>query len=213
MRVSLPQSDSEEMANAVSHGFGIVLAAAALPVLLASRGPHDRETAAIGACVFCMTMLLLYLASTLYHACPPGRAKNWLNRADQAVIYLFIAGSYTPFAIGWLRDERAWCLFGLVWTVAALGFVVKLFDRLKHPLWSTGLYVAMGWIAVIAATPFLLHASDGGLTWLIFGAVSYTVGAAVFVFDDRVRYAHCLWHLFVLGGSTCHLVAVLRHIQ
>jgi hemolysin III len=163
--------------------------------------------------VFSATMMLLYGVSTLYHVCPPGRAKVWLNRLDHAAIYLFIAGSYTPFVLGVLRGGWGWSLFGVVWTMAALGFTAKLANRLKHPLWSTGLYVVMGWVAVIAAAPLVARMPGAGLAWLVAGGVSYTAGAVVFLFDSRVRYAHFVWHLFVLGGSACHFVAVLRYAQ
>jgi len=152
---------------------------------------------------------VLYLASTLYHALPAGRAKAWLNRFDHAAIYVFIAGSYTPFTLGVLRGAWGWTLFGIVWGVAAFGVTVKLLNRLQHPLLSTGLYVAMGWVAVVASVPLLARMPAAGLAWLVAGGLSYTLGAVVFLLDNRVRYAHFVWHLFVLGGSVCHFFAAL----
>jgi hemolysin III len=152
---------------------------------------------------------VLYLVSTLYHAMPQGRAKLWLNRLDHASIYLFIAGSYMPFALGVLRGAWGWALFGVVWAAAALGIAAKLLDRLKHPLWSTGLYVAMGWVAVVAAVPLAQRMSAAGLAWLVAGGVAYTVGAVLFLFDARRRYVHFVWHLFVVAGSACHVCAAL----
>jgi hemolysin III len=164
-------------------------------------------------CIFSATMMLLYGISTLYHALPAGRAKTWLNRCDHAAIYLFIAGSYTPFVLGVLRGGWGWSLFGVVWAMAVLGFTAKMFNRLRHPLWSTGLYIAMGWVAVIAAAPLIARVPGAGLALLVAGGLLYTAGAVVFLFDSRVRFAHFVWHLFVLGGSTCHFFAVLWYAQ
>ena len=203
-----PQSLGEEVANAISHGLGFLLALASLPVLvLHSVGP----AAVVGACLFSGTMMLLYLVSTIFHALPEGRAKVHLNRLDHSAIYLFIAGSYTPFMLGALHGVWGWTLFGIVWAAAAVGVTAKLLNRFKHPLLSTGLYVGMGWVAVIAAGPLMERISTAGLVWLVVGGLSYTLGAVVFLLDNRVRYAHFVWHLFVLGGSTCHFFAVLWH--
>ena len=165
----------------------------------------------VASSVFAGTMILLYGVSTLYHAFPAGRGKVWLNRLDHASIYLFIAGSYMPFLLGVLDGAWGWSLFGVVWAAAALGAISKLLDRLKHPLWSTGLYVAMGWVVLIAAVPLFERMSAPGLAWLVAGGLSYTVGAVVFLFDSRLRYAHFVWHLFVMGGSACHFFAALWH--
>ena len=201
-----PQTLGEEIANAITHGLGVLLALASLPVLvLHAAGP----AAVVGATLFASTMLLLYGVSTLYHALPPGRAKRWFNRLDHAAIYVFIAGSYMPFALGVLRGGWGWALFGIVWALAALGVAVKLADRLRHPLWSTALYLAMGWVVLPALPPLIRQVSTPGLAWLVAGGLAYTLGAVVFVFDSRWRYAHALWHLFVLGGSGCHVAAVL----
>ena len=201
-----PQTLGEEIANAITHGLGVLLALASLPVLvLHAAGP----AAVVGATLFASTMLLLYGVSTLYHALPPGRAKRWFNRLDHAAIYVFIAGSYMPFALGVLWGGWGWTLFGIVWALAALGVAVKLADRLRHPLWSTALYLAMGWVVLPALPPLIRQVSTPGLAWLVAGGLAYTLGAVVFVFDSRWRYAHALWHLFVLGGSGCHVAAVL----
>lgn len=203
------QSRGEEIANALSHGLGFLLAIAAVPILSvqAARQGSAREIAA--ACVFAATMLLLYGISTLYHALPAGRAKLLLNRLDHAAIYLFIAGSYTPFALGVLRGGWGWALFTTVWSIAAIGVTAKLLNRLRHPYWSTGLYVAMGWVVLVAIGPLVERIDGAGLAWLVAGGLSYTLGALVFLLDNRIRYAHFVWHLFVLGGSTCHFFAAL----
>ena len=154
-------------------------------------------------------MILLYGVSTLYHALPAGRAKHWFNRLDHAAIYLFIAGSYMPYLLGVLRGPWGWTLFGIVWGAAALGVVAKLFNRLRRPLWSTGLYLAMGWVALIAAVPLFERLAAPELTWLVAGGLAYTLGAVVFHFDSKLRYGHFVWHLFVLAGTACHFVAAL----
>jgi hemolysin III len=212
--IERPQTRGEEVANSISHGIGFLLAVAALPILVSvclARGGQAINVAAV--CVFAVSMMLLYGASTLYHALPQGRAKRIFNKLDHAAIYLFIAGSYTPFALGALHGGWGWSLFGVVWGLAALGTLAKGFNHLRHPLWSTGLYVAMGWLVVVAAVPLVERVSSAGLALLVAGGVLYTLGAVVFLFDSRVRYAHLVWHLFVLGGSTCHFFAALWYAQ
>lgn len=203
------QTPREELANALSHGLGFLLAVASLPILVLQAARRGGSADVVGACLFAGTAMLLYGVSTLYHSLPAGSAKAWLNRLDHASIYLFIAGSYMPFLFGVLRGAWGWALFGVVWGAAALGFVAKMFNRLRHPLWSTGLYVAMGWVALIAAVPLAERMSTAGLAWLVAGGLSYTAGAVVYLFDSRMHYVHFVWHLFVLGGSTCHFFAAL----
>jgi len=205
------QTLGEEIANALSHGFGFLLAVASLPILVHEMAARGDGMNVVAASLFSGTAIVLYLVSTLYHALPVGRAKAWFNRIDHASIYLFIAGSYMPFLFGVLRGAWGWTLFGVVWGAAALGVAAKLFDRLKHPLWSTGLYVAMGWVALVAMGPLVQGLSSTGLVWLVAGGLSYTAGAVVFLFDSKWRYAHFVWHLFVLGGSVCHFFAALWH--
>ncbi|HKX42358.1 MAG TPA: hemolysin III family protein [Burkholderiaceae bacterium] len=207
------QTLGEEIANAISHGIGFAFAIASLPILLAFAPARSTTLNIVAACVFSSSMMLLYGVSTLYHAWPSGRFKAWLNRLDHAAIYVFIAGSYTPFVLGVLRGSWGWSLFATIWTMAVVGVTAKLLNRLQHLLWSTALYVAMGWLAVIAAAPLVARMPGSGLAWLIAGGVAYTLGAVVFMFDSKLRYAHFVWHLFVLGGSTCHFFAVLWHAQ
>lgn len=203
------QTRGEEIANAVSHGLGFGLAVAVLPVLVVAAVRHGSAADVVGAALFAATMAVLYLASTLYHALPAGRAKAWAGRVDHAAIYLFIAGSYTPFTLGVLRGAWGWTLFGLVWGLAVTGIVLKLTDRLRHPWLSTGLYVAMGWLVLVAVGPLADRLSATGLAWLVAGGVAYTLGAVAFMLDNGVRYMHFVWHLAVLAGSACHVVAAL----
>jgi hemolysin III len=205
------QTLGEEVANAVSHGIGFLFAVASLPVLVHFASRHGGTASVVAASLFSATMMTLYLVSTLYHALPAGRAKHWFNRLDHAAIYVFIAGSYMPWLLGALRGPWGWSLFGVVWSAAALGVAAKLFNRLRHPYWSTGLYVAMGWVAVVAIVPLVERVSGAGLAWLVAGGVAYTLGAVVFLFDNRIRYAHFVWHLFVIAGSVCHFCAALWH--
>ncbi len=205
------QSLGEEIANSVSHGLGLGLAVAALPVLVYAATQRGGAAGVVAACLFTGSMIVLYGVSMLYHALPGGRAKRFFKRLDHASIFLFIAGSYMPFLFGVLSGAWGWSLFGVVWAAAALGIVSKLLDRLKHPLWSTGLYIAMGWVVLIAAAPLYERMSAAGLAWLVAGGLSYTLGAAVYLFDSRIRYAHLVWHVCVMGGSACHFFAALWH--
>ena len=207
------QTLGEEVANAVSHGIGLLLAVASLPVLVQFSARHGGSASVIAASLFSATMILLYLVSTLYHALPAGRVKVWLNRMDHAAIYVFIAGSYMPWLLGALRGPWGWTLLAIIWSAAALGVTAKLFNRLRHPLWSTGLYVAMGWVALVAIVPLVERVSGAGITWLLAGGLAYTLGAIVFLFDNKVRYAHFVWHLFVMAGSACHFCAALWYAQ
>ena len=209
------QSRAEELANSLSHAFGLLLAIASLPLLLGFAAQRANPLTGLALSVFSVTMMLLYGVSTAYHALPAGPAKAWLNRCDHASIYLFIAGSYTPFVLGTLGGASnsgsgwAWVQFGGVWGIGLLGVAAKLTNRLRHPLWSTGLYVAMGWVAVGAAATLLARLPGPGLQLLVAGGLLYTLGAVVFMFDARLRFAHFVWHLFVIGGSACHFFAVL----
>ncbi len=204
-----PQTLGEEIANAISHGLGVVLAIAALPILVTRAVGHGAVGDVVAAAIFAATMILLYGVSTLYHALPEGRAKAWLLRMDHAAIYVFIAGSYTPFTLGVLHSGPGVTLLIAVWAAAAFGVAIKLLNRLRHRLVSTGLYLAMGWVVVFAAGPLLDRLPAAGLTLLIAGGLSYTLGAFVFLLDNKVRYSHFVWHLFVLGGSVCHFFAAL----
>lgn len=205
------QTWREELVNAISHGLGFLLAVASLPILVVFSGRHGAASSLTGAVIFSVTMMVLYLSSALYHALPHGRAKAWFQRFDHAAIFLFIAGSYTPFVLGPLHGVWGWSLFGVVWAAAAVGIAAKVLNRLKHPFWSTGLYVAMGWVALVAVVPMFERIAPSGLAWLVAGGVAYTVGAIFFLLDNRVRYAHFVWHLFVMTGSTCHFFAALWH--
>jgi hemolysin III len=206
-----PQTFGEEIANSLSHGFGFLAAVVAVPFLLLATARHGSAVNLVGASVFSATMVILYFTSTLYHALPPRRAKEILRRLDHGAIYLFIAGSYTPFTLGVLQGPWGWTLFGLVWGIAAIGVTLKAIDRIAHPWLSTGLYLAMGWMALVAVVPLVERMPVAGLAWIAAGGLAYTAGVVFFALDSRVRYAHFLWHLFVIAGTACHYVAVLDY--
>ncbi len=208
------QTLGEEVANAVTHGLGLAGAAVAAPLLVAAAVRRGDPWQVAGAAVFAATLVLMYLASTLYHACPGERraaAKQRLRTLDHAAIYLLIAGTYTPFLVGALRGPWGWGMLAAEWSLAALGVAAKLRFGFRWPRLSTVAYVAMGWLAVIAIGPLLAAVGVRGVAWLLAGGVCYTAGVAFYATDTRLRYGHAVWHLFVAGGSACHVWAALRH--
>jgi hemolysin III len=203
------QSPGEELANSVSHGVGLLAALAATPVLLLSAVRHGGAARIAGASVFAAAMVLLYLASTLYHALPGNRAKRVFHVLDHAAIFLMIAGTYTPFTLGVLRGAWGWTLFGLVWGLAFAGIVLTAAGGVRYPKLTTSLYLGMGWLILVAVKPLWLRMPPEGLFWLLAGGIAYTVGV-VFYAAKRLRYGHFVWHLFVIAGTACHFNAVLR---
>jgi len=204
------QTLGEEIANSVSHGVALVAAIVAAPFLIVAASEFGAANV-VGSSVFAATMVLLYLTSTLYHALPRGRAKRVFMKLDHGAIYVFIAGSYTPFALGALGGPWGWTLFGLVWGLAAVGITLKAFDRLTHPWLSTGLYLVMGWLVLIAAVPLVEHVALPGVQLLVAGGIAYTTGVVFFMLDSKLRYAHAVWHAFVAAGTGFHVFAVLNY--
>lgn len=203
------QSLSEEIANSISHGIGLAAVLfVAVPVLLTTAWRHPQPTAIIGIAIFALTLTLVYLASTLYHALRPGRLKQLFHALDHSAIFLLIAGTYTPFTLGVLRGGWGWTLLILVWGIAILGIWLKLAGRVHNTKLYVALYVTMGWLALIAGKPILERVPLEGLFWILAGGFAYTFGL-VFFGLDRLRYNHFVWHLFVLTGSVCHVFAVL----
>jgi len=200
----------EEIANSVTHGVGVLLSLIALPTLVVLAARRHDTWQIVGGSVFGTTLLLLYCASTLYHAIPSPRAKTVFRVLDHAAIYLLIAGTYTPFALGVLRGTWGWSLLIAVWALAAVGIVLKSTRGFRYARLSTAVYLAMGWLIVIAMRPLVAHIGLGGIAWLLAGGLAYT-GGVIFFAWDRLRYGHMIWHLFVLAGSICHFVAVLRY--
>jgi hemolysin III len=205
-----PQTHGEEIANSVSHGIGLLAALVAFPILVVNALDRGELAGTVGAIVFATTMVLLYLASTLFHALPPNRAKRVFQILDHSAIYLLIAGTYTPFTLGVLNGAWGWTLFGLVWAMAVAGTVFKVCGGVRYTTLSTWIYLAMGWLVLIAIEPVWTLVPKWGFFWLLAGGIAYTVGAAFFM-AERIRYFHFVWHLFVVLGTTCHFIAVLRY--
>ncbi len=203
-----PQSPGEEIANSISHGFGLLAAGCVIPVLIANAARRGGAAGIVGVGIFAAAIVLLYLISTVYHALPQGRAKQLFQVLDHSAIFLLIAGTYMPFTFGVLRGVWGWTLFGLVWGVAAAGVLLKTVGGLGHPILSTGLYLGMGWLILIAIRPLWLRLPPEGLVWLAAGGIAYTAGVGFFA-ATRIRYSHFVWHLFVMTGTACHVIAVL----
>ena len=209
--ITRPQSRNEEIANSISHGLGLVAAIVGTPFLIVHVARVGDAASIVGASIFAATMLMLYLGSTIYHALPAGKAKHVFRVIEHAAIFLLIAGTYTPFTLGVLRGAWGWTLFGLVWGLAAAGVAMKTFSRISHPVISTGLYLLMGWLIVIAIAPLSARVPASGLLWLVAGGLAYTTGVGFFAFDARLRYGHFIWHLFVMMGTGFHYLAVLGY--
>lgn len=203
-----PQSVGEEIANAVSHGAGLAASLGAASVLIVHAVRGGGAARIVGASVFAATVVLLYLASTLYHALPRSRAKRVFRVIEHSGIFLLIAGTYTPFTLGVLRGPWGWTLLGLVWGLAAVGIGLTAVCGVRYPSLSTAVYVAMGWLVMIAVGPLCLRMPAAGLVWLLLGGIAYTAGVAFFA-AKRLPFGHFVWHLFVLVGTTCHFFAVM----
>lgn len=197
----------EELASGLTHGAGVLGGVAALSVLVVLAARGGDPALVVGTAVFGTTLVLLYLASTLYHWARNPRLRARLKILDHCAIYLLIAGTYTPFSIGVLRGGWGWSLFGVAWGLAVLGVVFKLLFTGRFRLLSTLAYLAMGWMVVLAAGPLVRSLDPTALAWLVAGGVAYTVGTP-FYQAARFRYAHAVWHLFVLAGSGCHAIAI-----
>jgi hemolysin III len=198
----------EEIANSISHGFGLILAIIALPVLLLSATRAGSTHFTVGAAVFGATMIVLYLSSTLYHSVTHHEAKRFFRLFDHSAIFLLIAGTYTPFTLGVLRGAWGWTLLAIVWCLAIAGIIIKAFPRTRHSWVCMVLYLVMGWLALVAIKPIWELVPVPGILLILAGGVAYTGGLAFFAMRS-LRYSHFIWHLFVLAGTTCHFFAVL----
>lgn len=211
MSTSRRQTVGEEIANSLTHGAGLALSIAGLVVMLVAAATRGDPWVIVASAIYGTTLVLLYLASTLYHALARTRARGVFRRLDHAAIYLLIAGTYTPFVLVSLRGPWGWTLFGISWGLALLGIVLKAVFGARWPIASTVVYLLMGWLVVVAAGPVVAHVPGGAIGWLVAGGLLYSAGV-VFFASERLRYAHAVWHLFVLGGSVCHYVAVLGYV-
>jgi len=201
----------EEFASAITHGVGAAAAFAGGAILIALAARTGNGWQLTAAIVFGICLLLLYVASTLYHATAHPVAKTRLKIFDHCAIYLLIAGTYTPFTLIGLRGTLGWSLFAVIWTLAIAGVVFKLFFTGRFKLLSTLIYVAMGWMVVVAIEPVMAALDAWTLGWLLAGGLFYTLGT-FFYHRESIRYSHAIWHLFCIGGSTCHYIAVMAQV-
>lgn len=202
----------EEVINAVTHGMGVVASIVGGAVVITLAAGLGDAWLLLGMVVYSASLVVLYAASTLYHAIPHRSAKARLRVFDHCAIYLLIAGTYTPFMLGALRGAWGWTLLGFVWSLALGGIVYKLFLLGRYPRLSTAMYLAMGWLAIIALPAMLRSLSLTVMLWLLAGGLAYTAGT-LFYHSRRIPYAHAIWHGFVLAGSGCHFVAVLMQVR
>jgi hemolysin III len=202
------RSSGEEAANCATHGLGLLASLAAVPILIGSARAEGTTWNVVGAGVFGVSMVLLYLASTIYHGLPPGPTKQRFRVLDHNAIYLLIAGTYTPFTLGALRGVWGWTILGLIWGLALAGVAFKTLGGFRFPRASTILYVIMGWLMLIAIRPLIAAVPPAGVGWLVLGGLFYTGGVGFFA-ARRLRYSHTVWHLFVMAGTICHFFAVL----
>jgi hemolysin III len=202
---------TEELAHAVSHGAGVILSIAGLSwMLYLSIGASDPWRI-VASSVYGVSLISLFLASTLYHAWPVSPRKRLFKLLDHCAIYVLIAGTYTPFLLVAMRTDTGWWLFGAIWALATAGIVTKLWFRHRYPKLSLAGYLVMGWFVVIAAPQVADAIGENAMAWLIAGGLCYTVGA-VFYMAKQLRFSHAIWHLFVLAGGICHFLAVIWYV-
>lgn len=219
MTATLPaQSSSErsyspghELANTLTHGVGALLSVAGLVLLVVYASLFGNAWHITACSIFGASMVLLYTSSTLYHASSAPRAKQLLRKFDHAAIFVLIAGTYTPFMLVPLRGAWGWSLFGVIWGLAIPGVIMKFWFAGRFKKLSTGIFLGMGWLIVIAVHPMLKQVPTGALVLLAAGGVCYSVGS-IFYLWKRLPYNHAIWHLFVLGGTVCHFFAIFSHL-
>ncbi len=204
-------TEREELANSVTHAAGVVLSLVGLVLLVVFAALNGSAWHVVSTAIFGTTLVLLYTTSTLYHSLRGDRLKQRLQKADHAAIFLLIAGSYTPFVLVTLRGPWGWSLFGIIWGLAVAGVTIKFWLAGRFRLVSTLIYIAMGWLVLVAIKPLAAALPAGGLKLLVAGGLCYTGGAAFYLWK-RLPYHHAIWHLFVLAGSACHWAAVFLHV-
>ncbi|WP_312119099.1 PAQR family membrane homeostasis protein TrhA [Kosakonia cowanii] len=203
---------AEEIANSISHGIGLVFGIVGLVLLLGQAADTHASTLAITSyALYGGSMILLFLASTLYHAVPHPRAKIWLKKFDHCAIYLLIAGTYTPFLLVGLDSPLARGLMVVIWSLALLGILFKLTIAHRFKVLSLVTYLAMGWLSLVVIYELAMRLSPGGITLLALGGLIYSLGV-IFYVCKRIPYNHAIWHGFVLGGSVCHFLAIYLYV-
>jgi channel protein, hemolysin III family len=202
---------AEELANCLTHGFGLVLSIAGLVVLIVLASIHGTTIHIVCCCIYGLSLVTLYAASTLYHGCRRPERKHFYRTIDHAAIFVLIAGTYTPFTLINLWSNWGRLLFVSVWTIAILGMIFKVFFTGRFEIVSTGLYIVTGWLAIFAVKPILAEIPSGGIILILMGGFFYTMGV-FFYASKRLRYSHAIWHVMVLTGSVCHYIAVMRYV-
>jgi hemolysin III len=202
---------AEEVAHSLTHGAGLLLGITALVLMLVFASRRGSAIHVVACSLYGATLVLLYSASTFYHALPPGRGKRVFGTLDHAAIFLLIAGTYTPFTLVTLRGGWGWSLFGVIWGLAIAGVVLEAVTRGRARRLQLLLYLVMGWGVVLAAQPLLQGLARGGLVLILAGGLAYTLGVIFFVWRS-LPFHHAVWHVFVLGGSICHFFAVLLYV-
>jgi len=210
-RITNGRVSVDELASSVTHGIGLGLSIAGFAVLLFLAIVRGGVWQIVSCAVYGVTLVCVYACSTLYHGLPSRRVKHVLRIFDHSAIFLLIAGTYTPFLLVNLRGGWGWSLLGTVWGLAVAGIVLKVWFVDGHPILSTGVYILMGWLALVAVKPLFHAVPTIGLIWLLAGGVMYTVGVAFYAWK-RIPYNHVIWHLFVMAGSTCHYFAVIYSV-
>jgi hemolysin III len=204
-------SFGEELAHAITHGLGAVLAIVGLCILVVRAALYGNAWHVVACSIFGATLVMMYFASTLYHSIPLPRAKRVLRVIDHSLIFFLIAGTYTPFTLITLHGPWGWGLFGFTWGLAAIGVGLKIFTTGRYEAISLAVYLLMGWCAVVAIKPLIDSLEPGGLALLAAGGITYSGGVAFYTWT-RLRYHHAIWHLFVLGGSVLHWFAVFYYV-
>ena len=205
-------SAREEIAHSATHALGVVASFAGIAWIAMSAALHGSPWRMAGGIAFGITALLLFGTSTFYHAARAPRAKQVLQKLDHSAIYLLIAGTYTMFTIGVMRGSFAWTLFGIIWLLAAAGIAAEFLGRVRRPVRSALLYLAMGWLGIVATKQLIASLTSWQLAWLLAGGIAYSCGVPFYVWKNR-PYTHAVWHLFVLAGVACHFVAVLSVVS
>ena len=204
-------SDSEERLHVATHGIGVVLAVAGLVFMLMQTIAGGDPWRIVASAIYGTTLILVFLASTVYHLFSHTRHRALLKLLDHCAIYLVIAGTYTPFLLISVRGPTGWWLFAVIWMLAAAGIVMKLWLRHRYPRLALASYIAMGWLVVVAGPAVANAVGPAGLNWLLAGGIVYTVGALIYA-AKKIAYHHAAWHALVLIGGLCHYNAVAWHV-
>lgn len=201
----------EEIAHSITHGIGAILSIAGLVLLIVFSSLSGNPWKIVSVTIFGITMLLMYLSSTIVHSLPVGKWKDIFQIFDHSSIYLFIAGTYTPFLLVHLRSGIGWTLFGVIWGIAIVGIIFKVFFVKRFLILSTIFYILMGWLIVLVWEPLNQTVHNNGIMLLVIGGILYTIGTIFFIWR-KIPYHHVIWHLFVLAGSICHFFAIFYYV-